>query len=98
MREGGRLKKRERRGSETDVPKLYTIYENEHSVEIRCVDGGGAKIHAQTDHEYVYNSILATKSKYIECNNISFFFIGKWLNFRIDLWSMQFKHSWNFRH
>ena len=38
MREGGRLKKREReiererRGSETDVPKLYTYNEYEHSV------------------------------------------------------------------
>ena len=36
VREGGRLKKRdrdrERRGSETDVPKLYTYNEYEHSV------------------------------------------------------------------
>ena len=29
---GGRLKKRERRGSEIDVPKLYTYHEYEHSV------------------------------------------------------------------
>ena len=37
MREGGRLKKRERKierekGVETDVPKLYTYNEYEHSV------------------------------------------------------------------
>ena len=38
MKEEGRLKererdiKRERRGSETDVPKLYTYNEYEHSV------------------------------------------------------------------
>ena len=40
VREGGRLKERkrereierERRGSETDVPKLYTYNEYEHSV------------------------------------------------------------------
>ena len=34
MREGGKLKKREReiRGSETHVPKLYTYNEYEHSV------------------------------------------------------------------
>ena len=31
MREGGRLK-RERRESETDMPKLYTYNEYEHSV------------------------------------------------------------------
>ena len=35
VREGGRLKKRERErdreGSETDVPKLYTYNEYEHS-------------------------------------------------------------------
>ena len=41
MREGGRLKKRERkierRGSETDVPKLYTYNEYEHSVSLRYV-------------------------------------------------------------
>ena len=37
VREGGRLKKREgeRRGSETDVPKLYTYNEYEHSVKGR---------------------------------------------------------------
>ena len=35
MREGGRLKERERerRGRETDVPKLYTYNEYEHSVD-----------------------------------------------------------------
>ena len=32
VREGGRLKKRERRGSETDVPKLYTYNDYELSV------------------------------------------------------------------
>ena len=34
VREGGRLKKREReiRGSETDVPKLYTYNDYEHAV------------------------------------------------------------------
>ena len=40
MREGGRLKEREReiererRGSETDMPKLYTYNKYEHSVAV----------------------------------------------------------------
>ena len=42
MRVGGRLKKRERwrerRGSETDVPKVYTYNEYEHSVQYIFVE------------------------------------------------------------